>query len=129
MSGFVGHIFVSDVYRLPKVLHVGHAVTFTPFEHLLERNPIEPVSARSGIVAREKIGTTMVHGMTLGVVGVVLPKESGLAHSFSRKGIDGVKLETTSHYFVLDFPNGEGAIGGLVGVSDGLFHDVLLFLR
>ena len=113
-------IFGDAVDEMQVVLHA-------PVEHLLQRNTIEPVSDRYGIVARKTIAATVIQILTVLVLSVMLPIETGLTKNLTSFGVTMVKNIGASSDLARNTPNGISAVSGLVGLFDDGTHDVLLF--
>ena len=129
MCGLPTIIDISDVDKLTHTVDKMQVVLHAPVEHLLQRNTIEPVSNRHGIIARETIAATVIQILTVLVLSVMLPIETGLTKNLTSFGVTMVKNIGASSDLARNTPVGTGVGSGLVGLFDDGTHNVLLFLH
>ena len=91
-------------------------MVFAPTEHLTNGNTMEPIGHRSGIVARETIGTATIHtGNVYIVVGVMLPVESAVVDDLTSNGVDDIEDVLTSGDATLHLVVRMRVMSGLIG--------------
>jgi hypothetical protein len=100
-------------------LGISQPMLLTPVNHLLQGQTIEPVGARSRIVATPTIGTTVVHGRDGVVIWIISPDESSIAILVGK--LDrGVELIVTDDTTVLLSPDRRVGLGEQIGLADEL---------
>lgn len=102
-------------------LHVDKTVLLAPFEHLLLRQPIEPIGDRSGIVLHEAPRTATILGIGSAIVlGVVLPIQVSLTNNLPSVEVDAIELVDHGSDFALNTPNGIGIVAVLIMLGDDI---------